>query len=602
MKRAGQQLLLFLISLSLLCSCLLTEDNPPVEDVRDTRFYIVDGDDEALSRLIDDRIVCNGGILYPDSINQNISKFNNFAVLSGYQISKSRITADQFAVFLNSIACGQDGYYLGQKYFEPSSVIKYINNSYTGEVRFYGTFFQPMVNVTWIGALAFCKWAGGRLPSETEWRFANLLTDEYGNKKLSGLYGSSDENNDVHTNTYTSEWCFDWHTNKYQFEGITTNPKGPVSGTKRLVFNTNAEVTNEARFGLEPKQSQQNIGFRCVWDLESNISDDLIIRTTEVKDISSTTAVLGSEILKDGGAIFSVQTILLWDSLPNPSLNRCIGLVRSSAGEHNFSTTITGLDFDKTYYVVSYAINTAGVSVGNEVSFKTLPALVGYENGIIEFEQVYIKGGNFSSNGVEVNLNSFSIGKYEITNKQFCVYLNAIGATHMLDYLVVNQYIINESQQWMPSPGFENYPVANVIWTKANEFCRWAGGRLPDKYEWEYAAKCGQLDIASSYSGSNKIDEVCWYNYNAYNFHNDQSSMHPVGQKKPNAIGIYDMSGNVAEWCSNLKSNSQALNKGGSFNDPEEHCRIGYDKYSFIYSGSNDRIGFRLLIEEDNCQ
>ncbi|MFA9389070.1 MAG: formylglycine-generating enzyme family protein [Prolixibacteraceae bacterium] len=599
MKRVNQQILLFIITLFLISGCLITEDNSPTEDVQDYWTSDVNTKESFVSKLRNESITCNGGVFYSDNTDQNITKFGDFAILSIYQVSKARITSEQFAAFLNNIACGEDGFFMGQKYFEPSSIIQY--NSDNDKGQFYGENFQPMLNVTWIGALAFCKWAGGRLPTETEWRNANQLEDKYGNKELLGIYGSSVENDYNSTNTYSSEWCFDWYKSNYQFEGIASNPQGPNSGTERVVFSTTAEATNEARFGLESKQSLQNIGFRCVWNLESNITDDLAITTTEVKEISSTTAVLGSQISKDGGATASVLTILLWDSIPNPNLNRCIGLVKSKAGEHNFSASISGLDFDKTYYVVSYAINTAGVSVGNEVSFTTIPAMLGYENGTIEFEQVYIKGGSYNSNGIEVNLNSFSIGKYEITNKQFCVYLNAIGATNVSDYLTDNKYIEGKSLQWVTSTGFENYPVCNVIWTKAIEFCKWVGGRLPDKNEWEYAAKCGQLNLSFPYSGSNKIDDVCWCKTNSYNFHNDQFSIHPIGQKLPNAIGIYDMSGNVAEWCSNINGSSQALNKGGSFIDPVENCKIEYDRYSFQYS-SNDQIGFRLLLEEDIFQ
>ena len=70
--------------------------------------------------------------------------------------------------------------------------------------------------------------------------------------------------------------------------------------------------------------------------------------------------------------------------------------------------------------------------------------------------------------------------------------------------------------------------------------------RLPSEAEWEYAARGGNKTHAYTYAGSNDIDAVAWYSGNT-------DMTHPVGQKAPNELGIYDMSGNVTEWCSDLE-------------------------------------------------
>jgi len=206
-----------------------------------------------------------------------------------------------------------------------------------------------------------------------------------------------------------------------------------------------------------------------------------------------------------------------------------------------------------------------------------------------------------------VLLTDFEIGKYEVTNAQYCEFLNAKGNLESeggtwiyLEYSKIKY----KKNQYFPESGFENHPVVAVSWAGANTYSIWKGARLPTEAEWEFAAKGGNDSKGYLYSGSNQIDEVAWYEENS------DKKPHPVGQKTPNELGIFDMSGNVWEWCSDwyhdeyYKSSPEKNPQGPDTDSPrvlrdggwlfnEHHCRVT-NRYSISPNARNTRIGFRL--------
>ena len=161
-------------------------------------------------------------------------------------------------------------------------------------------------------------------------------------------------------------------------------------------------------------------------------------------------------------------------------------------------------------------------------------------------------------------------------------------------------------------------PVTCVSWEDAVAYCDWLtarerrAGRLPDGYEyrlpteaeWEYAARGGAQSRGHKYSGSENAGEVAWYSDNS------GSKPHPVREKSANELGLYDMSGNVWEWCLdrydyeyygksadvdpvNMSEGSYRVLRGGSWSDPAGSV-LSANRAGFTPTGTNNNMGFRV--------
>lgn len=152
----------------------------------------------------------------------------------------------------------------------------------------------------------------------------------------------------------------------------------------------------------------------------------------------------------------------------------------------------------------------------------------------------------------------FYMSKYEITNAQYAAFLNAnsIGSNGQgnLTGYGAQTYILDCTQngrsiwgvtwinnKWVPYSGKDNFPVIYVTWYGAMAFAEWVGGMLPTEAQWEYACRAG---TTTTYSYGNTVSGAyMWYSGNS------DSATHAVGTKFPNPWGLYDMHGNVYEWC-----------------------------------------------------
>ncbi len=179
-------------------------------------------------------------------------------------------------------------------------------------------------------------------------------------------------------------------------------------------------------------------------------------------------------------------------------------------------------------------------------------------NAQIDSTFVFVHGGRFlmgSDAGQEderpvhrVRVSDFYVSRTEVTNAQFVKFLNAKGNqrqgnTQWIDlngsWRGYKNPIYEKDGKFYVRPGYENYPVMFVSWWGAEAYCEWVGGRLPTEAEWEYLARQA---FAGNLPGDSLLAVALVRENSGYR-------PNPVAQKKPTPPGVYDLFGNMAEWC-----------------------------------------------------
>ena len=345
----------------------------------------------------------------------------------------------------------------------------------------------------------------------------------------------------------------------------------------------------------------------------SNQTDSAGLKKAKPKAVKSVPAEYSTQIIKftsdedcdifidgDNKGHLKLNTVLKIKLTKGQYLLRVNGA--NAADQINETLTVDETGTERLYPLSLKAVTDARVARGAAIKQAELlkQAALQSRANLPKMDMVLVEGGTFSMGSYngdgnerpvhEVTVSSFYISKYLVTQAQWQAVMANNPSSNKCD----------------------NCPVENITWDEAEAYCKKKSEligltcRLPTEAEWEYAARGGNRSKAFIYSGSNNIDDVAWYDSNA------EGSTHPVGGKQPNELGMYDMTGEAWEWCSDwydenyyqsspaqnpqgLSTGSLRVIRGGSWRSSPQGCRTvgrNYDLPDYRSSG----ISFRFVV------
>lgn len=239
-----------------------------------------------------------------------------------------------------------------------------------------------------------------------------------------------------------------------------------------------------------------------------------------------------------------------------------------------------------------------------------------------------VQGGTFNNGTADMTVSSFRMSQYEITRTQFSAIMgsdpsdtacstgtsdpvqqanwyHAIAFCNKLSLLenLSPVYSVSGITDWA-ALAYASIPTSsNTTWDAATADWSANGYRLPTEAEWQFAARGGNSSNGYTYAGSNTVGDVAWYSVNS------SSKTHPAGTKTANELGLYDMSGNVWEWCwdrygpysataqtdyRGAASGTSRIARGGSWHYDATYCAVAYRGSNYPYN-QYVHVGFRVV-------
>ena len=351
--------------------------------------------------------------------------------------------------------------------------------------------------------------------------------------------------------------------------------------------------------------AKSEAGDQTVKVTQSGVSPTLMLTIDNMEFVAGS----GSKIFSiKSNTAWAVSSDKNWCSV-SPTSGSGDGSVTVSVDENTSTSSRTA-----TITVESATIKSTLAVTQNGVTPTPTPASQdrSFTVGGVTFKMIAVEGGTFTMGATNeqgddardsekpihsVTLSSYSIGETEVTQALW-------------------QAVMGSNPSYFSG---SNKPVECVSWNDCQDFIRKLNAltgenfRLPTEAEWEYAARGGNKSRGYKYAGSNTIDNVAWYDNNSYAKGENSSDYgtHNVATKSPNELGLYDMSGNVWEWCQDWygdyssgsqtnptgpSSGSRRVSRGGCWRGNAGGCRVS-DRHDYAPGNRYYYLGLRLALQ-----